>query len=338
MNMNRLIPLSVLVAIVFGGALIGMGYGQEWVGQPQELRLTLEQAVRIALKNNYDLLLAIERVEEAEGSKNTARGGLLPNISGSANGRRLKTFQGEFGGQPITSTPRNLHDVRAQLTQSVFSLSLLQRWQAGRVGLEAAQLDAEVARGDTIATAALLYMDAVRAQDTVKAREANVALSQKLWNLTVGRKAAGAATGIDVTRAQSQYQREKQRQLESLKERNRARLDLVRALGIPYYTNVSLSDPLEHTPTMVPSFEDLVDEALLHRAELSAQQKRKLVAEFTFRSITGERVPSLDFRADYGLIGQDFDNRLGTYNAGVFLSIPVAAPAAFRPTVKFQSF
>ena len=166
MNMKSLVIICLMLFLPTVNTSTERLYAEESSNQGKELRLTLEHAVRIALQNNYDLLLAMERVEESEGAETTARGGLLPNISGSANGRRLKTFQGEFGGSPITSSPRDLHDVRAQVTQSIFSLSLLNRWQAGRKRTEATKLDAEVARRDTIATAALLYMDAVRAQET----------------------------------------------------------------------------------------------------------------------------------------------------------------------------
>lgn len=323
MNMKRFAILGVMTCVLVISASPERVFAQEQTQESKELRLTLEHAVRIALKNNYDLLLAIERVEEVEGTETTALGGLLPHISGSANGRHIKTFQGEFGGRPTTSTPRDIHDVRTQLTQSIFSLSLLRRWQAGRTRVDATKLDAEVARQDTIATAALLYMDAVRAQETVNARESNVELSQRLWTMTLGRKAAGAATGIDTTRAEGQWQREKQRLLEAMTGRNRAKLDLVRAMGISYDTNINLSDPLAHTPTMVPAYEHLVKEALAHRKELTAQQRKNLVAEFTFRSIRGERMPSLDFRGNYGLIGESFNDRLGSYDAGIFLSIPL---------------
>jgi len=47
------------------------------------------------------------------------------------------------------------------------------------------------------------------------------------------------------------------------------------------------------------------------------------LALLTRDSIRGERIPSLDFRGDYGLIGENFDRRFGTYNFGAFLSIPL---------------
>ena len=170
------------------------------VPEKKALRLSMETAITIALDNNYDLLLVQEEIQEAKGVSKTRLGALLPNLSGTTDYRRLKQFQGEFGGAPVASTPRSIWDSRARLTQPVFSLSLIQSWLAGRVGVEVADLEADVARRDTIATAALLYLEALRAQAAVQARESNVELNRRLVQLTEGRKKAGAATGIDVLR------------------------------------------------------------------------------------------------------------------------------------------
>lgn len=285
--------------------------------------LTIRQAIGIALENNFDLLLATERIQEAKGTESLRLGSLLPNISGDTNFRNLKTFQGEFGGRPAVSTPRDIFDLRGRLTQSIFSLSLIQRWIAGRVGVSVTETDEEVAKRDTIATIALLYFDAVRAEETVVARTANVALSRALLRMAKGRKAAGAATGLDVTRAQVQYHTDKQRLLAAKTERNRAKLDLVRAMGVQSHAPFRLTDKLQHSTVPIEDTGGAMKRALAQRKEILAQQQRIKLARLNTDSIKSERIPSLDFRGDFGLIGQEFDRRFSTYNVGAFLSIPL---------------
>ncbi len=285
--------------------------------------LTIRQAIDIALENNFDLLLANERILEAKGTESLRLGALLPNLSGDTNVRNLKTFQGEFGGRPAVSTPRDIYDLRGRLTQSIFSLSLIQRWIAGRVGVAISETDVEVAKRDTIATIALLYFDAVRAEESVEARKANVTLSQALLKMAEGRKAAGAATGIDVTRAQVQYHTDKQRLLTAETERNRAKLDLVRAMGVQSHAPFHLTDKLQYSTVRIENTEKAMTRALAQRREIQAQKQRIKLAKLNTDSIKSERVPALDFRGDYGLIGQEFDRRFATYNVGAFLSIPL---------------
>ena len=284
---------------------------------------SLKQAIEIGLANNYDLLLTTERIQEAKGTEALRLGALLPNLSSDTNFRNLKTFQGEFGGRSAVSTPRDIYDFRGRLTQSIFSLSLIQRWIAGRVGVQVSETDVEVAKRDTIATIALLYYDAVRAEETVKARKANVTLSRAILKMAQGRRAAGAATGLDVTRAQVQYHTEKQRWLSAKTERNRAKLDLIRAMGIQSNAQFMLTDKLHYSPMHIEDTETAITRALNQRREIQAQKQRIKLARLNTDSIKSERIPTLDFRGDYGLIGEQFDRRFSTYNVGAFLSIPL---------------
>lgn len=284
--------------------------------------LSMDAAIALALQNNYDLLLAQEQIEESRGVAKSRLGGLLPNLAGTTDYHRLKTFQGVFGGGPVASTPRNIWDSRARMTQPLFSLSLIQQWQAGRVGVEVADLEAEVARRDTIATAAVLYLEALRAEAAVKARESNVELSRRLRTLTEGRKKAGAATGIDVIRAKTQVENERQLLYDARNERNRAKLNLVRAMGIPDGTPIVLTDKLELQQIEEQDVQKAVATALTRRAEIEAQARRLRFAELTLDSTVSERIPSLDLRGDYGLIGEEAGERVPSYSAGAFITWP----------------
>lgn len=302
-------------------------YGPELPGLLSEARapfpLSLHDAIKISLEHNYDLLVAHERIQEAQGSATARLGSLLPNLSAKTDARHLKTFQGEFGGQDAVSTPRDIYDFRGQLTQSIFSMGLIRQWQARRTNVTVVELESKIAVRDTIATTALLYFDAVRANEVVKARQKSVQLSQKIWKITEGRKAAGAATGIDVMRANVQYQRERRDLLSGISERDRTKLDLLRAMGVSEYQDARLTDRLELIDIKAQSAEEAIKSALDHRTEVKAQTFRLKLAKITRSSIEGERIPSLDFRGDYGLIGESFDDRFATYNVGLFLSIPL---------------
>lgn len=288
-----------------------------------QMLLSLETAIEQALEHNYDLLLAQERIEESRGSAFASLGALLPSLSGSSSYRRLQTFQGEFGGGPQASTPRDIWDSRASLTQSIFSLSLIQQWRAGRTGVEVADLDVEVAKRDTIATTALFYMEALRAGAAVKAGEANVKLGSALWKLTEGRRTAGAATKIDVIRARIQLENERRRLLDARNEMIRAKLRLIRAMGVKDGTPITLTGTLKLLKMEETTVEETLMAAFQNRTELQAQARREKLAELALSSRVSERIPSLDVRGDYGLIGENVGDRIGSYSLGTFLTLPL---------------
>ena len=292
--------------------------------EPPVLRLSLKEAIEAALDNNPTVLRFKERILEARGAADTRRGALLPNLNGTVS-QFSRTFNlGAFGipGGGVVG-PFNPFDARASLVQSIFNLSLIDRWRAGRVGVEVAELDAEATRRDTMATVGLLYVEALRAEAAVKASDANIQLNQQLLKLAQDRKAAGMATGLDVTRAQVQLENEKQRLLAAENQRGRTKLNLIRALGIDFDVTVVLTDDLKLVAVETQSPKDALLVARENRTELKAQVQRQRLADLTLSSIQSERIPSLRFDGDYGFIGLGIDNTLPTRNVGLTLSVPV---------------
>ena len=249
-----------------------------------ELRLSLHEAIEAALNNNPNVRLVKERILAAQGIADTSRGALLPNLSGFANARNQTVNLAAFGipqdklaqlGVPGGVTnPFDVYDLRATLVQNIFSLSLLQRWKAARAGVEVATLDAELTKRDTVATVALLYVEALRAEAAVKASEANIELNQQLLKLAQDRKAVGIATGIDVTREQVQLENERQRLLVAESDRDRATLNVLRALGIGFQVSLVLTDELKPIDIAPQQTEEALMVARDNRIELKLQEKR----------------------------------------------------------------
>ncbi len=330
--MKALSKWVVLIVLVIGfplGLVMGLGSPEtapaaEPALQLPELRLSLRDAVEAALDNNPNVRLFKERVLEAGGVARTRLGALLPNLSGQVN-QRSQTFNlGAFGipGGGVVG-PFNPFDARATLVQNLFSLSLIQRWRAARTGIEVATLDAEATKRDIMATVGLLYMEALRAEAAVKASEANIELNRQLLKLAQDRKAAGLATGLDVTRAQVQLENEKQRLLVAQNQSDRTKLNLIRSIGIDFEINLILTDKLRLVELETQTPTEALQVARENRVELEAQARRQKLASLTLSSVTHERIPSLSASGDYGFIGLGIENTLPTRTLGVTLSVPL---------------
>jgi len=186
---------------------------------PPELRLSLRDAIQAAIDNNVNVRLLKERIAAAQAQADASLGALLPNVSGYVSGRNQTVNLAAFGlpadrlsGLGMTRSvtePFDVYDARATLVQNIFSLSLIQRWRAAKAGVDVAGLEAEVTKRDVMATVGLLYVEALRADEAVKAREADIELSRQLLKLAMDRKIAGIATGLDVTREEVQLENNK---------------------------------------------------------------------------------------------------------------------------------
>jgi outer membrane protein TolC len=95
------------------------------------------------------------------------------------------------------------------------------------------------------------------------------------------------------------------------------------SIGIGFDVKLVLSDELKGYDGLIPSLDHAMTSALGNRPELKAQLQRIKTAELSLKSVKGERLPSLSAQGDYGLIGNQFDNNMSTYNVGVMLSVPI---------------
>jgi outer membrane protein TolC len=308
------------------------GSAAESSGIP-ELRLSLHEAIQASIDNNVNVRLLKERIAAAQSAANTSLGAMLPNVSGYLNGRSQTVNLAAFGLPPdrlsglglsrSVTDPFEVYDARASLVQNLFSLSLIQRWRAAKTGVEVATLEAEVAKRDVMATVGLLYMETLRADEAVKARRADMELSQQLLKLAQDRKAAGVATGLDVTREEVQLENTRQRLLVSQNDQESARLNLIRALGIDFDVRMVLTDTLTFVEVVHEKPEQALAVAQENRTELKAQANRQRLASLSHSSVASERVPSLALNGDYGWIGIRPDETPATRTLGITLSVPI---------------
>jgi outer membrane protein TolC len=103
----------------------------------------------------------------------------------------------------------------------------------------------------------------------------------------------------------------------------RTKLILINALGINFDVKLVLTDELKAPEEPVPTQENALEVAVANRPEMNAQEQRIQVSKLSLSSVKGERLPSLQAQGEYGLIGNQIDNSLSTYNVGVTMSIPI---------------
>jgi outer membrane protein TolC len=294
--------------------------------------LSLEQAIALAMENNLATLLAKERRREAHGLEKEARAGLLPNISGTAyqanvteNLAALGFTPGRFPG--FTSTfigPFNNFDARLRLEQTIFSLSALRNFQAGRAGVRIAEMEEDLA-GEQVATGtALAYLESIRADSAVSAAQENITLAQTLLKLAQDQRDAGIATGVDVTRAETRLAQEQVRLSRAQTDAESGRLQLQRIIGLPLGSPLTLTDPLRFAAPALPSIETAIAQAEDGRPEVRVAQAELSEADYLKRAARAEQLPSLEFLGDYGVSGiTPTSSDLPTRRAAIQLNVPI---------------
>ena len=300
----------------------------------ETLPLTLPQAVAVATAKDGNLRLRLVRegIAQAEARRRQALAAFFPNVEGSANAsnqtRNLQAFGIQFPSIPglqfaSFAGPFTVVDYRATATQSILDFASIARYRAAKAGISVTEREAASALNLTVREVARAYVMALEGEAAVDAAKANLELARALVKLADSQKGAGVGTGIDVTRARVQLANEEQRLLVARNNRERAHLELARAMGIDLGVTLELNDRVNDGTEAVPVLEEALKSALDGRQDLKAQQQRELVASLNGKSIAAERLPSIGAGGDYGVIGNGSDQMLPTRSVGLTMRVPI---------------
>lgn len=287
------------------------------------LALSLRGALAAAVDNNPDVQLYRERVAAAEAQVRTQFGALLPNLESNVLQSRQVNFLGKLGLAPVRTDPFSIFDARANGSQNLFSMSLIQKWRASRQSLQVAEFEAEGRKFDTMASVALSYMEGLKALGMVKMHESNQQIIGELLGMLKQRQKGGVATGLDVARLEAQMANEKQMAASSRYDFEHAKFNVLNLLNLPYETPVAFTDEFKADVSGYESSQIAVEEALAGRPEVQAQFNKVKASELTYSSITGERLPSLVAQGDFGWIGNRAKEAVETYSMALLLQIPI---------------
>jgi outer membrane protein len=298
---------------------------------PAPVRLSFADAVGRAAGTAPAVELAGLRLSEADARVRQARSALLPSFS-VAGAWVNRNFNKDALGIPfVLPGPNpvpafNDYDARLTATQTLFDFSSAARVRAARAQANGTGADRSVVVEGAAQAAAVAYLRAARATASADARRADSSIAAELVRLAAAQKAAGVSAAIDVTRARTQLAVAEGLLIVAQNERDRARIDLARALGIDPATPIQLADTLASSlgAADVPAERDaVVARALATRPDLLAEAARGVAARRTSTAIAAERLPRISVEGDYGVNGLTVPNAIATRQLALQVSIPI---------------
>jgi len=336
----------VFYAILFGLLLTPGWTRAQATGQqrnlsanaPSEpLRLTLEQAVSLALKQNTTAQIAQITAAESVQEKNISRAALLPeaNLSVGEQWQRLN-LAAEFGvgalpfnGLPPGTTipghigPFSLFSAGVGFDGQIFDLTLFRRYQASRSSANASKFDSQSTREQVILLVVSQYIGTLRATADVEASQSRVELAQALYDQAADLQHEGVGTGIDTLRANVELQNEKQRLIEAQAQRETSVFGLSRILNLDPRQQVELADSLSFFETPQPEIETSIEEGLSTRPEWKSLEQQIKVAEYQKKASSESRLPSAHYSGNWTQLGVSPSMVIPTYSYSGSVTMPL---------------
>jgi len=269
-------------------------------------RLTLRDAIELALKQNLSVRVANTQAEELEGTRERRRAFLLPHVNGTA----LVNYQNidlaamgiTFPNVPKVVGPFGTYDFRASATQSVIDRRSYHNWRASEKQEEAAHLDYQDQRDLVIRQTAGLYLDAQAASAEVEAAGSRVTTSQTLEKLARDQHVQGLATAVDEVRAQVQLARDQQNLLVARNTYESSLLVLARFLGLSPGTPLELAEALHFHHAESTDPDQALPNAVAARPDYAALLKQQESLAEQLKAVRARNLPTLSVNGNYGAI------------------------------------
>ena len=296
----------------------------------QALRLTLDRAVGLALKQNPTAQIAILAAAQSEQDKNIARADLLPQVNARISDQAEKVnLRAQFGGQtpfpgfPKTIGPYQVFSAGPTFGGPVFDLTLWRRYQAAQSTMSAGKSNSLSTREQVILLVVSQYIGTLRAVADVQASQSRVQLAQALYDQAADLQKEGVGTGIDTLRANVELQNEKQRLIQAETSRETSLYGLSRLLNLDPRQPIELGDSLSFFDTPQPELGASLELALAERQEWKALEAQLKAAGYQKKAAQDSRLPSLRFDANFTYVGTSSNTTLPTYNYAATVNLPL---------------
>ena len=302
------------------------------------LRLTLDQAVSLALKQNPTTQIAILTAAESVEDRNVARAALLPqgslNVTDAVERINLQAFLGKkIPGFPEHGGPFQVFSAGPGFSAPVFDLTLFRRYQAARETAIAGKADSLSTREQVILLVVSQYIGTLRAVANVEASQSRVELAQALYDQAADVQKEGVGTGIDTLRANVELQNEKQRLLEAQADRDTSLFGLSKLLNLDPRQDIELADSLSFFDTPQPEIAASIESALGERQEWKALVERLKAAGLEKKASQDSRLPTLNFSGNWAYEGSSSTTGIPTYTYQGGVSVPIFTGGRIRAEI-----
>jgi outer membrane protein TolC len=312
----------------------------------EDLKLSLDDAVRRGLETNLGLKEAESGEKIYQGEKNIALQEFLPTIRVSGGPGvyqfNLEAFgfrPGFFGegGAPVPIpedfsfiTKTTLTQGRASLEQTLFSGPVIAGWKAAGAATRSAHFAKMSARGEVVQQVATAYLRCIADASEVDNATALEAQDKVLLDQAHESHLAGTLANLDELRARVQLQDQQQ---VVIKAKNALEKDLIllkREIGIDPGQKIVLTDPAPYSDLATQTPDEVRATAYKNRQDYQNLQNQVEEDKAIHAAYRAQRWPTLSFNGYYGV-----DKVSGVPSRGVFaavgsLKVPIFREASLR--------
>ena len=310
--------VSILLALTFAAL----------AQETAPLKLTLRDAVSLALKENPQVILANLGVSQSQQDRQIARSALLPQVNGNVSETvhrvNLQASIGfNFPGFAQHVGPYYVFQGGVGFNAPVFDLTLWRRYRSAQFGIDSSRAQEMSVREESVLLVVSQYLGGQRAAADVQAAESRVELAQALYDQSADLQKNGVGTGIDTLRSNVQLQNEKQRLIVARTQLETSLYGLARLLNVDPHRTLELADRVSFFDTPEVSPDQTLERAYSARPELRQILSEEQRAGLQLKTATDQRLPKLSLSGGWWEQGLSPTSIIPVYQYQASLDFPL---------------
>ena len=312
----------------------------------ETLRLSLDDAVALGLKNNLGLKEAENNEKTLQGEKIEAIQAFLPSLTLTGDTGVYQHNLAALGFGPDTAkkflsllppgaklseiTRDDLTQGQIHFSQTLFSGPVLAAFQGARAGERAAHFARMTARGEVVQQVASAYLHVLAAASEVDNAKALESADQVVFSQAHASHQAGVVANLDELRARVQLQSQQQAVIAAENSLDKDLILLKREIGIDPGQKIALTDPAPYSELAVQTPEEVRATAYKNRQDYQNLQNQVVAYKAIHAAYRSQRLPSLKFSGYYGVSDVSGVGAHGNFVAQGTLSVPLFREGKLR--------
>ena len=269
--------------------------------QSQNL-LSLEDAVKIALENNYDIKIAENNSKIDETNNNLANAGMLPSLNANFtnNNSQLNTTQTQAdGSERKLDNAKNMNlTYGIGLDWTIFDgLSMFARKEQLNVLEQQGKAELQTAILTRISDVYTTYFDLVQQQQVLASIDTAIVISNQRLTTAQNRFSIGKASKLEVLNAQVDLNSDLSLQLRQKELIKISKIRLNELLVRDIQTDFKVANEVTFEQNL--DFNELKATAEKQNPQLQAQILSKKVADLNLKQVKGNRYPTVRLTSGY---------------------------------------
>ncbi len=289
--------------------------------------LTLDEAVRIGLENNYGIKISRNNLDQAENNRSLGNAGFLPTIEATASRREsVEDSEFEVRGESNRTSGATSSNTNAAVNLNWTLFDGLRMFSSyDRLGRlqDLSELELDLEQETLVTNVSLAYFNIIRINEQLKILENNIEVSEERIEIEETKVDLGSGSEYDLLQARSDMSADRAAYIREANLLTEAKIILNELLARSPSEDFEVGSTITVNRSL--SRDELHQNLIDQNTELAVARMQKRISGLELQEIRGERLPEISLTSGYSFNRSANDGGFIRFNETTGFSVGLTA-------------